>query len=206
MLTLYFVKQRAILCLSPRVFAALALTALLCPPFSSPSFAQELPQIKNEIMQTQTFNGKKRYVHHCPEGTEAVGKNPPEGRIIFCRQPVVGGYRKHGKYTTWYYNGQARVVGEYYAGKRHGIWKYYHRNGKPKSTATYYDDKLVEETFFTPDGKAVSATERKQKREEMKKNNAWKAEVQNKNTRPIRKNKKNSWVSTSGSRKRVKLF
>jgi hypothetical protein len=202
MLTLYFVKRRTILCLAPQVFAALALSALLC----SPSFAQEAPQIQNETMQTQTFSGKKRYVHPCPEGTEAVGKNPPEGKRIFCRQSIVGGYRKHGTYTTWYHNGQARVVGEYHAGKRHGVWKYYHKNGKPKSIARYYDDELVEETVFGPDGKAVPADEKKQKREEIRKKNSWKAEVWNKHAKPLKKNKKNSWISTSGSRRRVKLF
>ncbi|UTW60620.1 hypothetical protein KFE98_11200 [bacterium SCSIO 12741] len=43
--------------------------------------------------------------------------------------------------TSFYRNGEVKEVGQYYRGKRHGIWQNFHRNGATNTKAFYNNDR-----------------------------------------------------------------
>ncbi|MCB0325738.1 MAG: hypothetical protein KDD69_19285 [Bdellovibrionales bacterium] len=151
-----------------------AVLAVLLSIGSADLVAVSVPSAHAEINRAAPPKEQKRqkkYVHPCPAGTEAVGEAPPEGGSMFCRQPILGGYRKHGNMTGWYANGQKRYEGEYIRGRKHGAWTLYHRNGEKKAVEEWYDGKRVKKHRFDRTGKVISETDKKAKRLEKRKKN-----------------------------------
>ncbi len=47
--------------------------------------------------------------------------------------------KKHGKWITYYANGNKRSEGSYREGRKHGKWVQYHKNGQPSSKGTFHE-------------------------------------------------------------------
>lgn len=116
---------------------------------------------------------KRKYVHPCPGGTEQFGKAPPDGGKVYCRQPVVGGYRKHGNETSWYANGTKRFEGEYVRGKKHGTWTVYHRNGRKKATEVWFNGERREKVRYDKKGVAIKEVDKDAERRATRKKYRW---------------------------------
>lgn len=116
---------------------------------------------------------RRKYVHPCPPGTEQFGKAPPKGGNVFCRQPVVGGYRKHGQQIRWYGNGGKRYEGDYVRGKKHGVWTIYHRNGTKKSVEVWYNGKRKSKTKFDRRGAPITVKDKDAERRSRRKKYRW---------------------------------
>src|SRR5262245_14970726 len=89
----------------------------------------------------------------CPAGTEAFGAPPPNGKQIWCRQPVPGGFVRQGTYSAFHRNGQKRTDGNYDHNKRHGKWTSFDREGNKVKEEYFYDDKKYKEVRFDKNGK-----------------------------------------------------
>jgi hypothetical protein len=149
---------------------------------------------------------KKKYIHPCPVGTEQVGKPPQEGgTTVFCRQPVMGGYIKHGPSITWHENGQKHFEGEYYADKKHGKWITYDRSGRRKSVEQWFDGKLVKDADYDKSGAVVEKPDKKALREAKKKENSWRKDVRTK-VEKKKRSEHDSWVKTSRRSSRNNIF
>lgn len=85
---------------------------------------------------------KRRYVHTCPVGTEQVGDGPKKSSIVFCRKHLPNGYRLEGDFVTFYKNGNKKAEGEYFLGKKNGVWQNYKHNGEVVSSVEYKDGKI----------------------------------------------------------------
>ncbi len=117
---------------------------------------------------------EREYLSKCPAGTEPTGQLPPDGNKFYCQVPTrKKGMVRHGEYNHWYSNGEKRLQGEYYMGKKHGIWKTYRRDGSVKSEVIYYDGNKQEKKVFDREGNATKEVDRKAKRKERRKKNLW---------------------------------
>jgi hypothetical protein len=115
----------------------------------------------------------KKYIHPCPAGTEQFGEGPPKGGKVFCRQPIIGGYRKQGNESSWFPNGEKRYEGEYVRDQKHGVWKTYHRNGNVKAVEEYYGGKRTKKTTFDRTGKPIEEVDKSKERREKRKKFKW---------------------------------
>jgi hypothetical protein len=190
--------------LRPTLSLVLMLGAFLLPHWAIPSPAwAEKDGFKQGEEQTSR---KKKYIHPCPGGTEQVGKPPQEGGTqVFCRQPVMGGYIKHGPSITWHENGQKHFEGEYYADKKHGKWITYDRNGRRKAQEEWFDGKLVKKADYDKNGAAVEKPDRRALRDEKKKENSWRKQLRTK-VEKKKTSERESWVKRSSRTSRSKLF
>ena len=57
--------------------------------------------------------------------------------VSLAKYTVHGDSEKHGKWTTWYPNGQEKVVGEYHFNERSGDFTWFHENGQKWIQAFY---------------------------------------------------------------------
>jgi hypothetical protein len=86
---------------------------------------------------------KRRYNHSCPAGTEQVGDGPARSSIVFCRKPLVQGYHLEGDFVSFYRNGNKKIEGGYYKGKKDGLWRNFKKNGELATEAIYKNGRVV---------------------------------------------------------------
>ena len=103
----------------------------------------------------QADDGDGGFRQKCPPGTQAYGKPPPEGKQIWCRAPVPGGYIRQGRYVAYHRNGKKRVQGNFEQNKPHGAWLVYDRFGNKVKETDYYDGKVVKKVRFDKHGKPI---------------------------------------------------
>ncbi|WP_028889531.1 toxin-antitoxin system YwqK family antitoxin [Tenacibaculum ovolyticum] len=63
--------------------------------------------------------------------------------------------RKHGRAQTWFDNGNKNIEGIYLEGKREGVWKLYHYNGKLASKGVFKKDSLLKTSFYNSLGNKI---------------------------------------------------
>lgn len=158
------------------VFALLTILILSENSFSESfdkptSKASEPEEPAKTIVKKKTQQPIKKYEHHCPAGTEQVGKGPPVSRFVYCRQQTYQGPVRQGKATSWYSNGKKFFEGDYVNDKKHGQWITYTRTGRKKISEDYYNGQVVKRTKYDKDGVPVEekdpklvAKERREKR------------------------------------------
>ena len=103
---------------------------------------------------------EKKFKAKCPGGTEAFGAPPPNGKQIWCRQAVPGGFIRQGNYTAFNRNGSKRVDGLFINNKKNGKWVTYDRFGNKVRETVYQDDKEVGETRYDSKGKPIAEAAR----------------------------------------------
>lgn len=59
---------------------------------------------------------------------------------------------KNGKSEGWFDNRNRNFVGRYVNGKKEGLWRFYHYNGKIAKQAFYRNDQFVKGAYFDEDG------------------------------------------------------
>ena len=59
---------------------------------------------------------------------------------------------KNGKSEGWFDNRNKNFVGRYVNGKKEGLWRYYHNNGKIAKQAFYRNDQFVKGAYFDEAG------------------------------------------------------
>lgn len=59
---------------------------------------------------------------------------------------------KNGKSEGWFDNRNKNFVGRYVNGKKEGLWRYYHYNGKIAKQAFYRNDQFVKGAYFDEGG------------------------------------------------------
>lgn len=114
-------------------------------------------------------DGDGGFRQKCPAGTQAYGKPPPEGKQIWCRQPVPGGYIRQGRYVAYHRNGKKKVQGNFEQNKPHGAWISYDRFGQKVKETDYYDGKIVNKIRFDKKGKPVEGDPKDQRKDKSKK-------------------------------------
>ncbi len=95
------------------------------------------------------------YFHVCGAGTESVGVS---GKQMWCRQPILGGYRRQGGFIEWYANGKKRTAGEFQRDRKHGVWIRYYPNGKKREEIEYHNGKEIRKTKYDRRGKVIDAS------------------------------------------------
>ncbi len=70
----------------------------------------------------------------CPSGARLQGKQPPAGYVQWCARP--DGV-KHGSWREWYGDGKPKSAGTYVDGKMEGKWQTFHEDGSLKSEGIY---------------------------------------------------------------------
>lgn len=132
--------------------------------------------------------GSEKYRHLCPPGTEPFGAPPPEGKRLWCRQPVKGGgYIRQGKYAAFHPNGRKRVDGNYEGNKQHGTWTAYDRNGHKVSESVFYDGREIKKVKYDRAGKPVEVdpnAKRKEHARTRKQLNDWSGKSDRKKNKP----------------------
>jgi hypothetical protein len=90
--------------------------------------------LKGGPSQTQVLGGTPERIQHYPAGQiqSRVGIARLEG----------GGEVPHGTYNEYFATGEKKVVGTYDMGRRVGIWREWHDNGRPAAEISYNDDRL----------------------------------------------------------------
>ena len=151
----------------------LAILLVACLVLVQPAYAEKNRKAKVE----ESTKAKRKYVHPCAPGTEQVGSGPPDGLTAYCRQPVVGGYRKQGIETDWYSNGQKRFEGEYVRDKKHGVWTTFHRNGEKKAVETFYNGKRTNKAKYDRKGQPVKEEDKDAQRRENRQKFKWRNDM-----------------------------
>jgi|KNS7NT10metaT_FD_contig_101_140509_length_3482_multi_6_in_0_out_0_2 antitoxin component YwqK of YwqJK toxin-antitoxin module len=59
---------------------------------------------------------------------------------------------KHGKSESWFDNGNKNYEGRYINGKREGLWRFYHQNGKIAQQGFFKNDSVVKASYFDDKG------------------------------------------------------
>ena len=64
-----------------------------------------------------------------------------------------------GTSLSWFDNGFLSSVGQFSIGQKlHGLWKFYHNNGKISSLETYLESELIDKKYFDENGIRMSIT------------------------------------------------
>ncbi len=58
----------------------------------------------------------------------------------------------HGKVQAWFDNRKKNYEGRYINGKREGLWRYYHYNGRVAQQGFFKNDSLVKAAYFDEEG------------------------------------------------------
>lgn len=127
----------------------------MIPAVAAAASSSDPPSKKRKVAITDAAG--RPYVHVCGAGTEPVGV---AGKQMWCRQPVLGGYRRHGAFVEWYANGKRRTAGDYALDHKQGVWTRYYPNGKKREVVEFQNGKEVRRTKYDRRGKAVDDTER----------------------------------------------
>lgn len=75
----------------------------------------------------------------CPEGSEAKGEAPPDGREKWCEKEG----KRNGPYARWFGEGKKATEGAYSGGEKTGVWKEWSEDGQLR-TETEFDFDLKE--------------------------------------------------------------
>ena len=145
-------------------FALSAFVVVHLGAFSASATDGDRPKRVKPVL---TDNGRP-YVHACASGTEPVGV---VGKQMWCRQPIVGGFRRQGGFIEWYANGKPRSAGDFQRDRKHGIWTRYYPNGKKREEIEYYNGKEIRKTKYDRRGKKLdntAAQEKQAKEKEMR--------------------------------------
>jgi antitoxin component YwqK of YwqJK toxin-antitoxin module len=71
---------------------------------------------------------------NCPSGAQLTGKQPPAGQLQYCAR--ANGV-KHGPWREWYANGKPKSAGAYAEGKMDGNWQTFYESGSLKTDGIY---------------------------------------------------------------------
>lgn len=63
---------------------------------------------------------------------------------------------KHGKSQVWFDNGNLNMQGVYLKGKREGVWKIYHYNGKLAGRGIAKNDSIIKTTYYNDKGEKIN--------------------------------------------------
>lgn len=63
--------------------------------------------------------------------------------------------KRHGKMSRWFANGNKDTEGIYLEGKREGVWKLYHLNGKIAFKGIFKAGALLKSSFYNEDGNKI---------------------------------------------------
>lgn len=96
----------------------------------------------------------------CGKGLEKIGGYPPNNNNLFCRYHSRKGPVRHGKYYKWWPDGDIRVEGSYWQGKRHGVWTSYMRNGRKRREDVYYAGQRRSSVRYDETGREIGKKSR----------------------------------------------
>lgn len=79
----------------------------------------------------------------CPEGAVPAGLGPPDGIEAYCvKRGPTGNVTRHGPYILWHYADAKASQGEWFNGKKAGVWNHWHTNGNLEKVETWRDGQL----------------------------------------------------------------
>lgn len=77
----------------------------------------------------------------------------------FQRDSIVLNEDRSGVHVSWFDNGTPSAAGRYSANmKKHGKWKYFHKNGKISAFEFYDNSKLIDRQYFDENGELLKDT------------------------------------------------
>ena len=82
----------------------------------------------------QASTPRARAPSFCPQDTEQVGAEPPDGGVVWCED---GDGRKQGPYRSWYDSGELEEEGQYQDGTRVGVWRFFDEKGDLRGQKTF---------------------------------------------------------------------
>lgn len=76
------------------------------------------------------------------------GKNDSVKKVSFYNRKG----QKHGNFQSWFINNNKNIEGSYVKGKKEGVWRAYHYNGKIAVRSIFKNDSLIRGDYYNENG------------------------------------------------------